>query len=316
MSSDVTVTLSDLIEGALNALHQEVERPLQSTIGATSLTADSGNTTLTLGDAEIPIPIPVLLEHGQELMLCTAKTADTIPVLTVIRGYAGTPVQVGNTGDPVLVNPTWSRRKVRNAILTCFRRTLNAKLPNLVTKQLAPVTGKAIIEMPVNTVDVNRVFYIDPWTGKPDAVNSWEFLDDVSTASSTGKLLTIDTRTAWLQTAATNLFVTYQVPYDWQPEGGGDLTYDPDEDATIGMPLGSEDLPTLYAAAYVLLNREMSRIQMDRTEEWTTEASVRNGISMRLVQQSWSNFYAALDEARSTQNVPRAIRFRPRNRRF
>lgn len=315
MSSDTTVTLSDLIEGALNALHQETERPLQLTLGSDELSADASDTTLTLSNASA-VPTPTLLEHGQEVMLATSKTSDDPPVLTVIRGYAGTPVLAGSTGDPVLVNPTWTRRKVRNAILTCFRRTLNAMLPNLVTTQLAPVDRKAVIEMPEDTIDVNRVFYVDPWSGKPETVNSWDFDDDVPGVSSTGKLLSIDYRTALLQTAATNLYVTYQIPYLWTPAEGGGLTADPDEDATIGMPLGSEDLPTLYAAAYVLLNREMSRIQMDRTEEWTTEASVRNGISMRLVQQSWTNFYAQLDEARKIQNVPRTIRFRPRARRF
>lgn len=316
MSSPSSVTLGDLIEGALNALHQESERPLQLTVGANALNNNLTDTNVTIsGDTQNRISAPMLLEHGQELMLVTDKSSASVPVYTVIRGYAGTPHSAAPTGTPLLLEPTWSRYKVRQAILTCFRRTLNSKLPNLVTAQFAPVLNQAIIELPSNTIDVNRVVYIDPWNGRPDDVFSWDFYDDMP-SSTTGKLIRLDPCTPHRWNADTNLYVTYQTPYEWTPAAGGDPTDDPAEDATTSMPLGSEDLPSLYAAAYVLLNRELSRIQMDRTEEWTTEAAVRGGVSMRLVQQSWSNFYAALDEARSMQNVPRSIRFRPRTRRF
>lgn len=300
-----TTALGDLIETALNALHQESERPLQTTVGAIALTAN-GDITLTVADHADRITAPMLLEHDQELMLVTGKSADTPPVFTVIRGYAGTPKSNAPTGTELRLEPTWARHKVRNAILTCFRRTLNAKLPNLVTAQMAPFSTKAYVEMPANTVDVNRVTYKDPNSGFPHDLDSWDFDDDMP-ISTTGKLIRLNPKYVRLNLFTTNLYVTYQTPYTWS--AGDD---DPPESATIEMPLGSEDLPALYAAAYVLLNREMSRVQMDRTEEWTTEASVRNGISMRLVQQAWSNFYSSLDEARSMQNVPRRIRYRTR----
>lgn len=309
MSSTTAVPLEALIEDALNQLHSHSQRPTQTTVGGNALD-DAVDTTLTVADQTNVISNPSILEAGQELLLVTGKTADTAPVFTVIRGYAGTPKNAGwPTGSPLLIEPAWSRWRVRNAVVRCFQRCLNAKLPQLVTAQLDPLTSSSlVVEMPANTVDVNRVFIQNSRTGTPEEVNSWDFFDDVSAASSTAKLLTLSPQAAGCARSFGTLYVTYQTPYGWS----GLDPADPAEADTISIPLGAEELPGLYAAAFLLAGREVSRIQLDRTEEWPNETAMRNGVTLRAVQQAWSAFYAALDEARSLQNVPRRFRFRPR----
>jgi hypothetical protein len=95
---------------------------------------------------------------------------------------------------------------------------------------------------------------------------------------------------------ADELIVTYQAPYTFTGTG---------EAATVDVPLGSEDLAPLWAAAYGLSRREVSRSELDKIEEWNQDQAYRQGVNLRLVQQTWGEFYRRLDEARKIQYVPR-----------
>lgn len=308
MASTTTLSLGALINDAMNVLYRANERPAQVTIGANALDTDTDTTFTLSSSAEWDqVHSPMIVENGQELLLVTAKSADATPVFTAARGYAGTPAAAAATGSTILVEPQWSRRRVRDAILRAFRRPLAAWLPAVATSVIAPATGKAYFEVPANTIDVLRVGYVDATTGGWFDLDGWDFVDDAGGASSTGKLVTLHPQVQALTNVASSLYITRQTPYVWS---GG--TAEPAEAETVAIPLGAEDLPSLYAAAYVMSNRELTRAEIDKSEEWTQEASIRQGTNIRMVSALWGEFYRALDEARRIQNVPRRIRYRKR----
>ena len=87
MATTTTVTLGGLIDDTLEMLYRTSERPFQVTVGSSALDSPT-DTTLTVDDAS-RVQATDVLEIGDELMLITAKSDDSTPVLTVSRGYAG-----------------------------------------------------------------------------------------------------------------------------------------------------------------------------------------------------------------------------------
>lgn len=119
----------------------------------------------------------------------------------------------------------------------------------------------------------------------------------------TGKAVWIPPRLAIVgvnaPTSVVDIFITYERQYQWTPAGGGTTTNTPVlETDTCQLPIGAQDCPSLYAAAYVVTGRELSRLQVDRMEQWQQEASLKAGVSIRIVQQWWKQFYDTLEEAR------------------
>ena len=90
-----------------------------------------------------------------------------------------------------------------------------------------------------------------------------------------------------------DLEVVYQAPYTWSTSPAFPL-----ETATIEMPVGAEDLPAVYAEAWMVSGREVSRQQLDRAQDWENTEPVRGGQSGALVRAKWQEFYRALDEAK------------------
>lgn len=306
MATSTTLVLGDVIEEAMALLYRPVERPMQCAVGSDALTSSSADTTCTLSGDYSSVRVSTVIESGQELILVTARSADATPIFTVARGYAGTPVSAHTTGTVVLVGPLWARYEVRRSILRCFNGPLSAYLPNLTSTTLTTATNSYFVSMPAATVDVVRVAVSSVLSGSVshwDEISQWDFIEDVPTAVvSTGKMLTFP----YGFPTGQSLHVTYQTTYAWS---GG--TSDPAEAETVPIPAAGADLPALYAAAYQVFAREISRLELDRISEWNSEAAVRQGVNLRMAQTLWTEFYRRLDEARKVQNVPRHRAYRP-----
>jgi len=304
MATDVTLTYGDLIEEALNHLYRPTARPRQLVVGADDLdsTSDTEFTVLNGDEDGYQLETPTLIEFEDgELCLVTGKSDDANPVYTVARAYQGTTAALQPTGTVFVENPSWPKHEVRRWIERYFGRAANRHLPNIESQVLTRETGLKYIIMPADTVRVLSVRYMEPVTGRLVEMAGWQFEEDLPTSVvSTTKLL----RTPSIVMDEDEMIVTYQVPYEWSDTP-------PEDDSTIGVPLGSEDLPALWASAFGLVRRELSRAEVQLTEDWSEELAQRQGISMRLVRELWGEFYRSLDEAKGLQYVPKHRPYRP-----
>lgn len=240
-----------------------------------------------------------LLEAGLEMMLVTNKSADAVPLFTVARAYSGTSATGGHTTNtPLLIDPLWARADLNRWIETFYRTTMNAYLPYITSQVMQREPANQYVTMPADTVRVLSLRHISSITGRVIDLGTWRFEEDLpSSVVSTGKLLRLSAGIY----DADELIVTYQAPYAFS---------DTTETGTIDVPLGSEDLAPLWACAYGLSRREVSRSELDKIEEWNQDQAYRQGVNLRLVQQTWGEFYRRIDEARKIQYVPRSRPYR------
>jgi hypothetical protein len=228
--------------------------------------------------------------------LVTAKSSGT---LTVQRGYAGTP-RGGpyDTGYVLLKNPLWTRQKVRNQILRGLRGTISATVPRIKTATVEVPSTRSYVEVPLDALRVLEVGYLTN-AGRWRTVNGWQEVSDLPSVGiegvASGRLLTLPSAA---RTAGTDLFVKYQAPYEF-------WTTDPTEEETVDLFYSSEDLPPLYAAAFLVAGREISRLELNKVEEWNREEMAKAGVNVRTVAQLWQQFYRRVDEVRKLQVVPR-----------
>lgn len=315
MPVEQTLSLSDLIEEALAILYRVTERPLQVVMGTNDLGASTSDVTFTVTDASAINP-PVPVEFGQELVLVTAKSDAATPVLTASRAYAGTPAAAHAEGSVGLINPQWPRREVRRGVLRCIRGPLNTYVPRITSAVYTPTSGKFHLTLPEETLRVFRVGFtkytpsgLSTETEQWREVSQWDYVADVPTeVASTGKMLAFPPGFANPSASGSStqkFYITHQLAWAWS---GG--THDPAEAETIKLPVGAEDLPALYAAAFLLARRELTRLEVDKIEEWSQEASIRQGINMRAIQQLWQEFYRRVDEVHRLQTIPRHRPFR------
>lgn len=314
MATTTQVTLQLLIDDALGLLARNSELPATVAVGATAPGVSGTTLTLASSDQWGRVNVSDVLEYGLELMLVTGKSADATPVFTVSRAYRNTTQQAINTGALLSPNPQWSRFELSRGIQKCLRGPLTASLPAITSTVVQPTTNQFYVSLPATTIKVLRVAYQLTQTVGTTPVRSWrdvsgwQFEDDVPTSLpgvSTGKLLTIPARLAAVglnaPSSVLNLYITYQTKYAWAIG----VNVPANESDTVDLPLGGEDLPSIYAAAYAVAGRELSRLQVDKVEEWNHEASVRQGVNLRMVSMFWQEFYRRLDEARRIQTVPR-----------
>src|SRR5438552_1307049 len=127
MASNTSLALQTIIEEALQILYRPLERPLVLTMGSNPLSLPADNScTLAAGD-DTNTAVGDVWEYGQELMLVTAKTSDTTPVFTLIRGYIGSiPAGLVPTGFTLNLNPQWPRRVVARNAIRSFRGAIGA----------------------------------------------------------------------------------------------------------------------------------------------------------------------------------------------
>lgn len=286
----VTVSLGDLVDRAVLELQGPNELALMTTT-VPSLTVSS--TTVTLADAS-SVNLNDVLEIDSELLLVTGKTADAVPVLTVSRAYYQSTAAVHGAGSVVAINPRHPRVRIADAVRRCFTRleSLGIPLSEAATVNREPGLKYAVV--PERVRDVVRLSYMST-DGRWWELDKWEFVDDVPTGKvSTGKIIRLPRYIA----DDDDLEVTYRVPYRWSSHPAP-----PAESATITMVEGSEDLPVLYAVAWLTARREISRTEIDRAEEWSAGEPSRGGVSSSVARLQWQEFYRSLDEARRLVQV-------------
>lgn len=299
MSVTETLTVSSMIEDTLEKLYRTGERPRIVTMGATNLVDNAAvSFTVQSGDEDL-LNVTDVVEFADELILVTGKSSATPPVFTASRGYANTTAVGHAVGAVGQKNPQWGRRQVRRALERYFDRAGNLWLPNIVSAVKNTTIDKYFVEMPADTMRVLEVSYMHPTSGRIVFIDNWTFHPRVPTAKVTsGKAL----RTPAIVDESDDLLVTYQTAYSFTGSGN--------EADTIVVPVGSQDLPCQYAAAYLLAGRELSRTEVDHVEEWNQEQAARSGLNIRLMREMWGQFYRSIDEARRLIDVPRHRPFR------
>lgn len=290
----ITVSLGTLVDRALLELQSPMEQGLLVVLNADNLSS-TVDTTLTLTDGS-GVNVNDMIQFGAELVLVTAKTTDAVPVFTVARGYYGTTAAIAAVGTVGIVNPPWPRVRIAEAIRRSFVRLEALGLPLIKAAAYTRTTGLQQVAIPEEVRRVLQVRYVATDTGKIINVDRWQFEDRLPTATfATGKVLILPTYVR----NTDQLQVTYQAPYRWS-------TYpaNPVEASTVDLPEGADDLPALYASAWLVSRREISRSQIDRSEEWNASENQKGGVSSTLPRVLWQEFYRALDETRRLNPAP------------
>ncbi len=298
MASTTTVTLGGLIDDTLEVLYRSTEHPFQLTVGSDAL-ADGTDTTLTVSDAA-RLKGTDIIELADEMVLVTAKSSDATPVLTVARGYAGTTAASSGhpTGTVALINPPWPRSSMSTYVQRCFKSLMNSQLPSVTSAVKNRATGLQYVEMPADTMRVLSLRHMITTTGRIADIGGWQFEQDLpSTVVSTGKALRVTSSIV----DADDLIVTYQTPYTFTGSG---------EAATVSVPLGTEDIPVLWAAAYAVTRREVSRVDVAKIEEWNQTVAMQQGVNLRWARELWGEVYRRVDEAKSMLALPKHRPFR------
>ena len=297
--STVDVTLETLVNRTLVDLIDPQEQGLQAVMGSTALDS-TGATSVTLSDAS-GVNVSDVIEWGDELVLVTAKSEDVTPVLTVSRGYFNTTPETHAAGAVGHVNPPYSRHKVTRALTQAFARLEALGVPLVKSTTLNTVSTEFHAELPADCREVLQVWYYGA-DGRFWELGSWEDIYNLpTTVAPSGKALNVGRYVD----DADDLQVVYRAAYRWSNH-----PTDPVGSDTITVPEGAEDLACLYAVAWLMSSREVSRADLDRSEEWQrTEQSDRRS-SSSLVRARWQEFYRALDEARRLNYVPTPMRFK------
>jgi len=290
-----SITLDELVDEALSRLLRLGERPKRVIMGVSALTSSPTDTTFTLTDT-LGVNVSDVLEFGDELLLVTAKSTAADPVYTASRAYLGTPIGTHATNAEGVVNPPYGRMEVTKWVLRAFSGPLNAYVPYVVSDALFRVTANQYILMPEGTIQVYEVRHFTPVSGRIVDIGGWRFERRMPTAIiTTGLALRLPVNIL----DDDELIVTYQL--DWTEAWVGE---------TVELPTGADDLPVLFAVAYGVAGREVSRSELDRIEEWNQEQAIRAGVNLRLLSALWNDFYRRIDEVQRTQFVPRLRIFR------
>lgn len=291
--------MSEMIDQTLSELYRLSERPYQTTVGSNDLTSLAADVTLTLGDGTL-VNVSDILEVDAELLLVTGKSADATPVFTVTRRYAGTALAAHAVDSVVLKSPEFTRTQVKSRIERFFSGPAHTYLPSITSESMQRQPDLQYVIMPATTVRILSVRHFNTLTGRVIDVAGWRFEEDLPTdVVATTKLL----RLPAIISDDDELVVSWQTTYAWSPTP---VT----EASTISAPLGVEDLPVLWASAYLVSRREVTRLELDTVEEWNQEQATRLGVSLRQVRDLWGEFYRRVDEARKTQYIPRHRVFR------
>lgn len=281
-----TATLGTLIDGALFELEGASERARPVVIGSTALaTVSDIDFTMSSGEADVSD----VIEFGSELVLITSKSNDATPVYRCSRGYYSTTKAAQPEGTVGIVNPPFQRRRVADAINRCLTRLEALGVPLVVGAALSREPGLRYIELPEGVRRVLQVLYVNETSGRVMELDGWRVYSSIDTAlTASGQVLHLPLYVV----DDDELQVVYQTPYQWSTSPAF-----PDETATVTLPIGAQDLPASYAAAWLVSAREVSRQELDRSEEWGRTEMLRGGGSAGLVRAKWQEFYRALDEA-------------------
>lgn len=291
MASSVSVSLGNLIDETLDVLLRPSEHPRRLALGSNAL-ADLVDDKFTLAADSDLVNVTDVIEFDSELVLVTAKNADATPVFTCARGYLDTTAATHASGSVGRLNPQFPRSKVER-VLRQGVGVLNTWLPRISSAVFQRIEDQQYVEVGSDTIEVLEVGFFNEQTGRYTELAGWRFFEDVpDTVVGSTKLVRVPSSV----TDDQDLVVKRVTPYSWS--GTGEL-------ASVSVPLTADDLLPLYAAARLASGREVSRLELDKVEEWNREAAIRQGVNLRQVREMWTDFYRRLDECRRIQNVPR-----------
>lgn len=297
-STTSELVMGDLIDETLMRLHAVNEHPRP-----VALSGDITDVATTLqldNDFDELVHPTQVLEIDQELVLVTKKSASSQFTFTVQRGYLGSTAAAHTSGTPVLIDPKYPRFHVQRAIVRCFQM-LNSKLPFLVTTEYTNTSGNNRVALSALDMGVVQVRYVNSQTGSVrDLEGLWRFEDRLpASVEANGKALVVHSNYGM---TGTKLLVTTQRQWAFDDSP-------PTEASSIFVTTGAEDLPVLYAVAYLVAGGEMSKLDIDRVEDWSQEQAIRQGVNRAMVRDAWSQFYQRLDEARDIQRTPKTRPF-------
>jgi hypothetical protein len=285
-----TVTLGQLVDHALEGAQAPPE------VGRLVVRPEplgSGDGGFTLLDASI-VSVTDTIEFADELVFVTAKSDDSASAsLTVIRGHYGTTARTHPANQVGTLNPRWSRKRVATLVRESFSTIEANGLPLVLTDPMVvPYTDPydhwtTLLPVPEGA---RRVYEVRAGTNKIANRLTIENLPEGDYPN--GLMVRLPNH---LRSFDGPYSVTYQMPYRWSDDP---VT----EDSTIYMPEGAEFLPALYAVWKLTSDREVSRSQVDRSEEWT---SGRQDTGPALVRLKREEFYGALDAARRLSPPPK-----------
>lgn len=317
----VEARLGDLVEDALSFLYRAEERPLTLLVGGNDI--DSAvDASFQLQDAS-KLNVTDLVESNHELMLVTKKTDAGDPTFTVIRDYAGTPNSGVTTQNQVLLkNPRWKRHDVWRSLIHGLSGTIGAALP--MTREMLVTLEPGIhwFEVPSDALGVTRVAVGVDNPAESDIVryrdvDDWEYKRDYP-QSATGQAVEISTSIGDLYS---DISLRYTVPYPTKAPSDTAWNETPlahdgsSEDNLVQIWQGTEDIAALYAAAYRIMGREMSRMDVTAMESWNSDNAQRYNVNITAARFLWQSFYQRLDEAK-TQHASGADKHRPFKRRI
>ncbi|MEM9605906.1 MAG: hypothetical protein AAGA99_00700 [Actinomycetota bacterium] len=286
-----------MVDDALDELYRHEERPASATLSA-ALGGTATDTTVVVSDVSL-FQVTNVVEVGSELMLVTAIVSSE---LTLSRGYAGTTRAAHESGAEIRRQPRFGRAAVAEKVYRSLGAMETWVYPLVSEEYSTTDTATLFVELPSNTVNVERVRYQDPTTGRIIDLPGWEFHFDLpTTVAESTVALQVPSRVR----TTDSLIVTRRISYRWrdtsESSGSGDVyTTDPIEEDTVDLPIAGQDLPSAWAAASVALGRELSRQDLDRVPEWSEEAARAQGVNLRLVRELYGNFYRRIDEVQRT----------------
>lgn len=278
----VTVDLGTVIDRARLELESPAEAALEVLFredapgtGATvTVTVDSG----TVRESD-------LVEWGAELFQVTSVSGDSV---VMSRGYYGTTVAAHQASTPARVNPQYSRWRIAEAVRRAPTRLEALGVPLVKSAQFSRVSTDRSYSLPEDCRQVLRLLAADT-DGEPVEIGGWRETFSVSDGSDVLLYPPIGD--------VTSMALVYRSPYSWS-----DSPAFPDEGSTIVVPYGADELLSLYAAAWMVSGREVSRQEIDRSNEHQTQDQVRLQAGVGLMRAKWQEFYRALDEVRRTSD--------------
>lgn len=289
----VAVAFSDLVDDVEQEMYRANERPAIVTMGTSNAVTSTSDSTFTLDSGTLQVSDTV--QFGSELMAVTGASSGTY---TVVRGFDGSPLESAVTAGTVgYKRPSYPRHRVEKAVRRSLG-SLQAHVPLWSTTTVTVDATDQIVDLPASVESVLDVQYYMAG-GRVVRVGGWEFNPNVPTSLvSTGKALVVPA-TAF---PGETLYVTTQNGYRWVDVSAGDgsTTTSPDAADTVELPEFGVDLPVLWASAWLIAGREVSRTELDTVSEWSDEAARRQGVNLRLLRDRWSMYYQRIDEVKRT----------------
>lgn len=299
-NAQIEVPFSTLIEEALSYLYRTEERPLPVQVGSVDMPLPSDDEFSVVEAASPEVNRTDLLEYGQELLFVTKRVeTGPDPILTVIRAYGGSPNEGAILNQEYLFKgPRWKRFHVARAIIRGLSGSIFRYLPMTIetTIMVTGTEGGSWVALPDDTLDVIRVGWDPDYLSGPQWFDDWKYERDFS-ASPTLQALRLPT------VMASPLVVRRKIPYTWRDPANSMFVGHPPwgqdgERYLVRLWAGTEDLIALYAAAYVVTGREVSRVEVESMEQWSADNAQRYQINLRLVQMLWTQFYERMNESR------------------